>query len=121
VTGSTSLQRIKEEYGGDTIELEKYSLCVDQLLDGQVDAVTTDDAILKGYAAQDPENLKVVGKPFSEERYGIGIAKGDVGLCEAINGILEAARDEGTWQAIYDETLGLSGTTATQPPVDPCT
>jgi glutamate transport system substrate-binding protein len=121
VTGSTSLQRIKEEYGGDTIELEKYSLCVDQLLDGQVDAVTTDDAILKGYAAQDPDNLKVVGKPFSEERYGIGIAKGDVGLCEAINGILEAARDEGTWQSIYDETLGLSGTTATQPPVDPCT
>jgi glutamate transport system substrate-binding protein len=120
VTGSTSLQRIKEEYGGDTIELEKYSLCVDQLLDGQVDAVTTDDAILKGYAAQDPDNLKVVGQPFSEERYGIGIAKGDVGLCEAINGILDAASDDGTWQAIYDETLGKSGAPATQPPVDPC-
>jgi glutamate transport system substrate-binding protein len=120
VTGSTSLQRIKEEYGGETIELEKYSLCVDQLLDGQVDALTTDDAILKGYAAQDPDNLKVVGNPFSEERYGIGIAKGDIGLCEAINGILDAARDDGTWQEIYDETLGKSGTTATQPPVDPC-
>lgn len=121
VTGSTSLQRIKEEYGGETIELEKYSLCVDQLLDGQVDAVTTDDAILKGYAALEPENLKVVGSPFSEERYGIGIAKGDVGLCEAIDGILEMARDEGTWQEIYDATLGKSGSTATQPPVDPCT
>lgn len=120
VTGSTSLQRIKDEYGGDTIELEKYSLCVDQLLDGQVDAVTTDDAILKGYAAEDPDNLKVVGKPFSEERYGIGIAKGDVGLCEAINGILDTAREDGTWQEIYDETLGKSGSTATQPAVDPC-
>lgn len=120
VTGSTSLQRIKQEYGGDTIELEKYSLCVDQLLDGQVDAVTTDDAILKGYAAEDPDNLAVVGNPFSEERYGIGIPKGDVALCEAINGILEAARDEGTWQSIYDDTLGQSGSTATQPPVDPC-
>src|SRR6478609_3706967 len=89
VTGSTSLKRIKEEYGGDTIELEKYSLCVDQLLDGEVDAVTTDDAILKGYAAQDPDNLRVVGKPFSEERYGIGITKGDTALCEQLNGLLE--------------------------------
>ena len=38
----------------------------------------------------------------------------------SINGILDAARDEGTWQEIYDETLGKSGTEATQPPVDPC-
>ena len=120
VTGSTSLKRIKEEYGGDTVELEKYSLCVDQLLDKQVDAVTTDDAILKGYAAQDPDNLKVVGKPFSEERYGIGIAKGDVGLCDQLNTLLEKARSDGSWQKIYDETLGKSGSTATQPPADPC-
>jgi glutamate transport system substrate-binding protein len=120
VTGSTSLKRIKEEYGGDTIELEKYSLCVDQMLDNQVDAVTTDDAILKGYAAQDPEHLKVVGKPFSEERYGIGLAKGDVALCSAIVALLEAARADGSWQRIYDDTLGKSGATAQQPEADPC-
>jgi len=120
VTGSTSLKRIKEEYGGETIELEKYSLCVDQLLDNQVDAVTTDDAILKGYAAQDPDNLRVVGKPFSEERYGIGIPKGDVALCEQMNGLLETARTDGSWQKTYDATLGKSGATATQPETDPC-
>ena len=120
VTGSTSLKRIKEEYGGDTIELEKYSLCVDQLLDKQVDAVTTDDAILKGYAGQDPDHLRVVGAPFSEERYGIGIPKGDVALCEQMNTLLETARTDGSWQKIYDETLGKSGATATQPETDPC-
>lgn len=120
VTGSTSLKRIKEEYGGDTIELEKYSLCVDQLLDGQVDAVTTDDAILKGYAALDPDNLRVVGKPFSEERYGIGIPKGDVAMCEQLNALLDEARSDGSWQEIYDSTLGKSGATATQPANDPC-
>jgi glutamate transport system substrate-binding protein len=120
VTGSTSLKRIKEEYGGNTIELEKYSLCVDQLLDKQVDAVTTDDAILKGYAALDPDNLRVVGKPFSEERYGIGIPKGDVAMCESINELLETARTNNTWQEIYDSTLGRSGATATQPETDPC-
>ena len=120
VTGSTSLKRIKEEYGGDTIELEKYSLCVDQLLDGEVDAVTTDDAILKGYAAQDPDNLKVVGKPFSEERYGVGIPKGDVPMCESINALLETARSNGAWMQIYNDTLGKSGATATQPETDTC-
>ena len=93
---------------------------MDQPLDGQVDAVAAVDAILKGYAAQDPDNLKVVGNTFSEERYGVGIAKGDVGLCEAINGILETAGEDGSWQTIYDDTLGKSGSTATQPTVDPC-
>jgi glutamate transport system substrate-binding protein len=118
VTGSTSLKRIKEEYGGDTIELEKYSLCVDQLLDGQVDALTTDDAILLGYAGQDPTKLKVVGAPFSQEKYGIGMLKGDTVLRAKVNDILEAAGKDGSWKKIYDSTLGKAGSTATQPAVD---
>ena len=48
----------------------------DQLQNEAVDAVTTDDAILFGYAAEDPDELKVVGKPFSTERYGIGYKHG---------------------------------------------
>ena len=83
-----------------------------------MDALTTDDAILLGYAAQDPDNLKVVGAPFSEERYGIGLAKGDTVLRDKINDILEAAGSDGTWQSIYDSTLGKAGSAATQPAVD---
>ena len=86
--------------------------------DNQVDAVTTDDAILKGYAAQEPDKLKVVGKPFSEEPYGIGLAKDDTALRDKINDILQAAEDDGTWQKIYDATLGKSGAAATPPPID---
>ena len=75
-TGSTSIQRIKDEYpDAATTEFGKYSECVEQLKSGQVDAVTTDEAILIGYAAQDPDNLKVVGDVFSEERYGVGLQK----------------------------------------------
>ena len=118
VTGSTSLKRIKEQYGGDTVELEKYSLCVDQLLDKQVDAITTDNAILQGYAALQPDKLKVVGKPFSEEKYGVGMNKDDKALRDAVNSILEAAAKDGTWQKIYGETLGKSGSTATPPPLE---
>lgn len=109
-TGSTSIQRIKDEYAKvKTVEFEKYSQCVEQLLNEQVDAVTTDDAILKGYAAQQPDKLKVVGKKFSEEKYGVGLPKDDKALRNKVNDILQEAIDQGTWEEIYDVTLGKSG------------
>jgi glutamate transport system substrate-binding protein len=97
------------------VEFEKYSQCVEQLLSKQVDAVTTDDAILKGYAAQQPDKLKVVGKPFSQEKYGVGLPKDDKALRDKVNDILQTAETDGTWQKIYDATLGKSGSPA-QPP-----
>ncbi|MBN9224789.1 MAG: ABC transporter substrate-binding protein [Microbacterium sp. SCN 70-27] len=117
VTGSTSIQRIKEETPAKTVELSKYSECVEQLKNGQVDAVTTDEAILIGYAAQDPDNLKVVGEPFSEERYGIGVKKGDTAFVEFINTTLTDGGD--IWTAIFDKNLGKAGVKGTQPKVDP--
>ncbi|SHM44868.1 glutamate ABC transporter substrate-binding protein [Cryptosporangium aurantiacum] len=119
VTGSTSIQRIKEEYKqAKTVEFEKYSQCVDGLLNKQVDAVTTDDAILKGYAAQQPDKLKVVGKPFSEEKYGVGLNKDDSALRGKINDIIEASAKDGEWKKIYDATLGKSGSDATPPALE---
>jgi glutamate transport system substrate-binding protein len=116
-TGSTPIQNIKDNYPDtDTEEFETYSQCVDAMKDGQVDAVTTDEAILIGYAAQDPDNLKVVGEPFSEERYGVGLPLGDDALRGFINDLFTEGGD--TWSAIYDSTLGESGTTVDQPEVD---
>ena len=83
VTGSTSIKTVEEEYGATPAGFDTYSECVDQLKNGSVDAVTTDGAILLGYAAQAPDELKVVGDVFSEERYGVGIAKGDTALQDA--------------------------------------
>lgn len=116
-TGSTPIQNIKDNYPEtDTEEFETYSQCVEALKDGSVDAVTTDEAILIGYAAQDPDNLKVVGEPFTEERYGVGLPKGDDALRAFINDLFTEGGD--VWQGIYDETLGLSGTEVEQPEVD---
>ena len=118
-TGSTPIRRIREQGLTDqVIEFQNYSQCVDQLLAGHVDAVTTDDAILQGYAAQDPERLKVVGKPFSQEPYGVGMLRADDALRSEVNDILENAAKDGTWQQIYDGTLGQSGSDATPPAVD---
>ncbi len=118
-TGSTSIRHVREQRLTDQIiEFQNYSQCVDQLLAGEVDAVTTDDAILKGYAAQDPQHLKVVGKTFSEEAYGVGLPLADDALRAKVNDILEAAANDGTWKQIYDGTLRASGFDATPPAVN---
>ncbi|GAB3572002.1 glutamate ABC transporter substrate-binding protein [Amycolatopsis endophytica] len=118
VTGSTPIQRVRDQQltePENIVEFQKYSQCVDKLLTKEVDAVTTDDAILKGFAAQDPDNLKVVGKTFSQEPYGIGLNLNDSALRNKVDDLLQAAIDDGTWQKIYDATLGKSGSAA-QPP-----
>jgi glutamate transport system substrate-binding protein len=118
VTGSTPIQRVKDQQltePENIIEFQTYSQCVDQLISKQVDAVTTDDAILKGFAAQQPDQLKLVGEPFSQEPYGIGLNKDDSAMRGKINDLLEAAIADGTWQKIYDGTLGKSGSPGTPP------
>jgi len=115
--GSTPYQRIKDDYPkAQLVAYDTYSVCVDNLLTYQVDAVTTDDAILIGYAAKVPDQLKVVGKPFSEEPYGIGVPHGDNALRFALDDALEAREKNGDWKKAYEATLGLSGVPAPTPP-----
>jgi glutamate transport system substrate-binding protein len=116
-TGSTPIQRIRDNYPGvNTKEFDTYSQCVEALKSKQVDAVTTDQAILLGYAAAEPDALKVVGEPFSTEKYGIGLKKGDTVLRKEINKMLTEGGS--VWTKLYDGTLGKSGNKVTQPAVD---
>ncbi len=121
VTGSTSIETVTEEYGAQPVPFDTYSDCVTQLQNGSVDAVTTDGAILLGYAAQAPDELEVVGEPFSEERYGVGYKKGDTAMCEFITETLQTAMDDGTWAEAFEATLGQSGVETPEPPtMDEC-
>jgi len=116
-TGSTPLQNIQANFPDTkTVGLDLYSACVDQLISKQVDAVTTDQAILIGYASQDPEELKVVGEPFTTEKYGVGLAKGDTALQTFVNKMFTDGGD--TWKAIFEKNLGASGMKVTQPAVE---
>jgi glutamate transport system substrate-binding protein len=127
-TGSTPIQRVRDQKlteDSNIVEFKTYSECVSQLIDKKVDAVTTDDAILKGYAAQNPSALKVVGQPFVDpsgkpypEKYGIGLNHDDKALRDFINTVLETSVSDGTWQKIYSGTLGKSGSSATPPPLE---
>lgn len=121
VTGSTSLQRMEDEYGASPVPFATYSECVDQLENGTVDAVTTDGAILLGYEAENPDELQVVGEPFSEERYGVGYNKDASEMCQWITDTLQAAMDDGTWAEAFEATLGESGVETPEPPaMDAC-
>ncbi|WP_194814398.1 glutamate ABC transporter substrate-binding protein [Nocardia sp. XZ_19_385] len=111
VKGSTPAQNVKTKYAKDVQlqEFDTYSLCVEALLNGSVDALTTDDIILAGFAAQSPGKLKLVGAPFSTEKYGIGVKKGDTELRGKINDAIEAMIKDGSWQKALDATVGPSG------------
>ncbi|MGJ7420342.1 glutamate ABC transporter substrate-binding protein [Streptomyces cinereoruber] len=115
--GSTPYQRIEKDYPkAELVAYDTYSVCVDNLLTFQVDAVTTDDTILMGYAAKVPDELKVAGKPFSKEPYGIGVPRGDTALRFALDDAIAAHQKNGDWKKAYDATLGLSGVPAPPPP-----
>jgi glutamate transport system substrate-binding protein len=120
VTGSTSLENIKAE-GAKPRGFDTYSECVDQVLSGTVDAMTTDGAILLGYAAENPDELKVVVDPFSEERYGVGYSLDKPEMCQWIVDTLTEAEDNGDWDAAFEATLGQSGVDTPEPPaMDEC-
>jgi glutamate transport system substrate-binding protein len=120
VTGSTSLDNIEAE-GATPRGFDTYSECIDQVLNGTVDAMTTDGAILLGYAAEQPDELKVVVEPFSEERYGVGYSKDYPEMCQWINDTIEQSFEDGSWEDAFASTLGEAGVEAPeQPELDPC-
>jgi glutamate transport system substrate-binding protein len=117
VSGSTPAQRIKDKYPGVQLQqYDTYSACVEALKNGAIDAVTTDEVILAGYAAQSPGAFKIVGQPFSEEKYGIGLKKGDTDLRTKINDAIEKMVSDGAWKTAFDKNLGPAGITAPTPP-----
>ena len=121
VTGTTSAQYIKDNYLGriTLTEYPRFSDCVAALANSEVDAVTTDDVILAGFAAQDQYKgkLKVVGKGFSDEHYGVGIPKGDTERVAQVNDALQQYIADGSWQASLAATVGPSGYTIPDAPM----
>lgn len=114
VTGSTSAQNVKDEVPGVQLqEFGTYSECVQSLSTDSVDALTTDDTILAGFAAQEQYagQFMVVGEPFSEEQYGVGLKQGDE-RCEEINEIIQGLWEDGTMEQIIEDNLGAADYTA---------
>lgn len=107
--GTTSLQHIQRYQPAATIvAVPTWADCLVSLQQRQVDAVSTDDAILAGLAQQDPY-LQIVGPSLGIEPYGIGIAKDADDLVRFVNRTLERIRRDGTWDRIYRRWLSILG------------
>ncbi|WP_040783207.1 glutamate ABC transporter substrate-binding protein [Nocardia pneumoniae] len=121
VKGSTPAQYVKDNHAKDVqlVEVDTYSRCIEALRSGSVDAVTTDDIILAGYAGEASGELKLVGNTFTIEKYGIGLKKGDQETRAKINDALEAMIADGSWKKAFEDTIGpLRDSTLTPPAID---
>ncbi|APE25591.1 MULTISPECIES: glutamate ABC transporter substrate-binding protein [Streptomyces] len=109
VTGSTSAQNVKEKIAPDAQlqEYGGYSECLTGLENGVIDALTTDDSILAGYASQDQfkGKFKLGGFKLSNENYGIGVQKGS-DLKDKINTALEKMVADGSWDKAVEKNFG---------------
>lgn len=117
--GSTPAKNIEENFpDADLRTFSQYTDCLDPLRNGQVDVLTTDNVILAGYVAESPDDFKLAGEQFTEEPYGIGLKKDDTDFRNFINDTLEAAYEDGRWDAAWEATAGEVLDTPTPPAVD---
>jgi glutamate transport system substrate-binding protein len=120
VPGTTSADYVVKNYKGriQLKEFPRFSDCVRALANSEVDAVTTDDVILAGYAAEPQYRgaLKVVGKGFTDEVYGVGVKKGNTQLLDQVNAALKQYIADGSWQRALETTVAPSGYRVPSPP-----
>lgn len=118
VQDSLPAKTIKSNYadGVKLVEYNSYSACVTALLASNVDAVTTLDVVLAGFAAQHPELLRVVGKPFTEGQLGVGLKQGDTAGRQKIDAALGKMVKSGAWRQSLERNLGAAGYQIPEPP-----
>ncbi|WP_018655245.1 glutamate ABC transporter substrate-binding protein [Actinomadura flavalba] len=128
VPGSVSFPRVTRERGvaAQSVKADGYAGCLAKLQGGELDAVSTDDLILAGLAAEAAkkggEPLRIVNAPISDEPYGVGIARDDVAGCEAVNKAITTMYQDGTAAKLLRTWFGPVGlkVTTTVPQFEGC-
>lgn len=114
--GSTSIGQLQQQVpDAKLVSVATAADCLVMLQQGQIDAISTDDAILAGLASQDPY-VHIVGESMGSEPYGIGINRDQPDLVGFVNGTLARIRSDGTWYSIYNHWLSNSLGPAPYPP-----
>jgi polar amino acid transport system substrate-binding protein len=115
--GSTSIARVAQIDGTTPVQANNQTDCLVMLQQGQVDAVSTDNTILQGFADQDP-HLRLLGVNLRDEPYGIAVSQDNPDLTRFVNAVLAANPQR--WADSYTAWLCPSGvpkscTAPTQP------
>ncbi|MDT0342865.1 bifunctional serine/threonine-protein kinase/glutamate ABC transporter substrate-binding protein [Streptomyces litchfieldiae] len=124
VTGSTPAQVVQNGLAPDVdiTERPSYAECLGALRYGGVDALTTDDALLAGYASQSghPDRYRLAELRLSTEYdYGVGLPQGETELRDAINAAIARMIEDGSWAAAVEANLGAVENYDPQPPEVP--
>lgn len=104
--GTSSMDNlIRLAPAAEAVGARNHTGCLVLFQRGDVDAITGDDTVLAGLAAQDPYAVVLEGDVLSQEPYGVGVPQEDTDLAAFINGVLEQMREDGRWQESYDRWL----------------
>jgi glutamate transport system substrate-binding protein len=118
VEGSTSIENLREMApDADEIALDTYSACAEELSQGNVVAVTTDNVILMGLIHERGE-FELVGETFTDEPYGVGVQLEAEDFRDWVNDRLEEIYESGEWAAAWEATAGAVSETPEPPAVD---
>jgi glutamate transport system substrate-binding protein len=117
VTGSTPAAKLAE-IGAKPLLTDIYSNCLEPLRSGAAVAVSTDNVILAGLAAQNEGEFKVVGKPFTKEPYGIGLGHDDTEFRTFVNSVLTKSYKDGSYKKAWEDTAGNTLPYVAPPAVD---
>ncbi|HEX6916725.1 MAG TPA: glutamate ABC transporter substrate-binding protein [Phycicoccus sp.] len=115
--GSTSMDKLRTFTDIEAVGADTHTGCLVLFQEGEVDAITGDDTVLAGLAAQDPYAQVVQAPAFTAEPYGLGISKKNVDFVRFVNGVLEDVRADGRWTASYNRWLAGALGKAPAPPV----
>ena len=115
-TGTTSLTKLQQVKGPIVVTAPNHTGCLVLFQQGAVDAITGDDTVLAGLAAQDPYADVVQAPAFTAEPYGLGVNQKNVDFARFVNGVLEDMRADGRWTKAYNTWLADSLGKAPVPP-----
>ncbi|MFN0029052.1 MAG: glutamate ABC transporter substrate-binding protein [Acidimicrobiales bacterium] len=89
----------------EVVEVSNQTDCVVLFQQGEVDAIRSDDTVLAGFAAQDPFATVAKGLFLTEEPYGLAMSLDHPEFTSFVNAVIDQAKADGTWSAIYDDWL----------------
>ena len=79
--------------------------CAEAVADGRYVAEVDDAALLAPLAQQQPDKLKMLGKPFTTEPYGIVVKRDDTVFRDWLDAQLEQSIKDGMWSRFYSSNL----------------
>jgi glutamate transport system substrate-binding protein len=105
-SNSTAALALKQKLPDANVTLfQEDAECVAAVQQGRVDAYVLDQGILISDASTN-KAVKVVGQPFTQEPYGIGLPKAQADAKQFVNDFLQKIFADGSWAKLWKATIG---------------